>query len=552
MQMMIAPQRCSRTFLFLVALILGIFLFTASRLHAPSIPQSLLHFGFGTSHGTKALDVIQLNNGLVPVEPTTDQEKPKASKCSNPEIEHLRRQELALTESIVYTRRCIKLLRGAPDRDAVTNVSRSLITNKLTLNLDACSRVDLQPCDYLPLVVPPAYPDKDYRHLMFGVASKFDRLQSSLPSFAHWLSGSGAQLIVIVADANERGRDLNLSDLEEEYRRWGINATFMPPNPKDIGSKNDGSQREIPVEHHHFLVIRELVTAATPDTKWLGIVDDDTFFPSLFPLDAELARHDYTQRAWLGALSDDFSSIRVWGIMAFGGAGVFLSVPLAQAIAPLSEQCISEAATPSGDGILRDCIYAHTGTKLTVVPGLHQHDFRGDPSGFYESGGDGFEKSWYRAPLAAMASVTGVCGSCFLQRWRFGTNTILSNGYSVVQYADDILDTLDLSRVEFTWDDPVPNGHDYDFSYGPLRPPLGRDQKKSYRLVDVSVVDADGEQNGGGWAGRWRGKKKFRQLYIYRGKTGEEDDDGNNEASDDDDENKKPIMDEVIELLWDF
>ncbi|KAK3490139.1 hypothetical protein B0T13DRAFT_405494, partial [Neurospora crassa] len=190
------------------------------------------------------------------------------------------------------------------------------------------------------------------------------------------------------------------------------------------------------------------------------------------------------------------------------------------------EQCITTASVQTGDGILRDCIYSHTRTRLTLVEGLNQHDIKGDPSGFFESGiwpvlSLHHWKSWYHAPVAKMARVAKeVCGDCFLMRVRFGTKeeSLLSLGYSITQYPGlaNGLDDLDLSRVEGTWNE-AERKEKFAFSYGPIRRRLQvNKEKKSWRLVDVD------------------GKKRFRQIYVHKAAgpaVGES-------------------MDEVIELVW--
>lgn len=448
-------------------------------------------------------------------------------------LELLRQEDLALTDTIVYTRRCVRPVYGNVDRSLVANVSSQLITNKTILNLTAaCSSIETPPCEPLLLRVPHPYPKRQYNHLLFAVASSYDRLQDALPSFAHWLSGTGAQLVAVVADAHRPDSHFDLAALETAYRARGINATVIPPKhsaalPRKDASANTPPFSPAPVEQLHFLLIRDMLDLATPQTHWLGILDDDTFFPALHPLATALRRHDHSTPQWLGALTDNFISFREWGYMAYGGAGVFLSVPLAQQLAPHLETCVRTTTVPSGDGMLRDCVYAHSAAKLTLVPGLYQHDLRGDPSGFFESGRSPVLslhhwKSWYRAPVAAMARVVGVCGGCFLQRWRFGGDTLFANGYSITVYREGLLQELDLDRVEGTWQDA---GGEFDFVYGPFRPRLSEEDKKSYK-----IVAADGVAGKGG---------RFRQVYVHRAKRGEGTE-----------EERARAWDEVVELVW--
>ncbi|KAK4241216.1 glycosyltransferase [Achaetomium macrosporum] len=526
---MMLTHQCSgrASFAFLVALLLVLFLLTANRLHnGPSAAFSRLKGDWisvdGEEHhdGQQSLSAEKTNNF-----------------CSQ-DFEFLRQGDLGLTDNIVYSRRCIRAVHGNVDRDVVTNISTPLITSKTTLSLTAeCTTVEAPPCERLTLHVPPNYPQEQYRHLIFGVASSHDRLKESLPVFAHWLSGTGAQLVAVVSDADRTDATFDLPSLEAEYRQHDVAATIIPPTQKVAIPRKDTPldatpSAPSPVEQLHFLLIRDMLDRATPETQWLGVLDDDTFFPALHPLSAALRQHDHTIPTWLGALADNFVSIKIWGYMAYGGAGTFLSVPLARQLAPHLESCIRETTVVSGDGMLRDCVYAHTTTKLTLVDGLYQHDIRGDPAGFFESGRRALSihhwKSWYRAPVAQMAAVTRVCGDCFLQRWRFGNDTLLANGYSITTYRDGLLDKIDLSRVEGTWQEP--DGK-FDFVYGPFRPRLSEADKKSYRLVAV-----DGEARKGG---------RFRQVYVHRAPR--KDSGG---SSKEEEEAEEGRMDEVVELIW--
>lgn len=424
-----------------------------------------------------------------------------------PQIEYLKRPELMLSEKIVYSRRCIRpVWREEVDRDDIANVTRPLITHKIPVDLKACSHIEFVPCDHMTLEVPYPYPEENYTQFLFGVATTYERLSESKLSFTPWLAGTGAQLIAIVTDSTPgSAAERNLTGLQAEFRAVNVSATLMRPARHEHGTSQ-----------LHFAMLSDLVERVTPSTQWIGLLDDDTFFPSLAPLAKELTRHDHTRPAYLGALSEDFQAVRTFGYMAYGGAGVFLSVPLARQLAPHVDSCIASASLDEGDVILRDCVYQHSRAKLTQVPGLFQQDTHMDASGFFESGPRVISlhhwKSWYRAPVVAMAMVAGMCGDCFLQRWRFGNDTVLTNGFSISVYRDG-LEAVDLARVEGTWDSA---DQEYDFSIGPVRRKMDRDEKKSYRLVDAEVP-------GGG---------AFRQLYVYKG----------------DAEKEEP--DEVVELLW--
>ncbi|AEO60093.1 glycosyltransferase family 31 protein [Thermothelomyces thermophilus ATCC 42464] len=539
--MMLAHQCSARTYLaLLVALLFSILLLTAHRLHngypidLPHLPDGLRDHDAGAGQKDPQRDP-EIETSSTEAGGSQSQAGASGTGSASSDFcgrdwEFLRSKDLGLTENIVYTRRCVKPLHGDVDRNALGNIKDPLISSTTNLNLNAdCSREAPPPCEPLVLEVPPAFPEPNgqYGHLLFGIASTYERVKESLPVFAHWLADTGAQLLAVVADADDPVLKPDLKALEAQYRDHKVNATIVSPRFKESlprkNTKDEKPKRPAAVEQLHFLLIRDMLEASTPQTQWLGVLDDDTFFPALHPLSVALSEHDHTKPAWLGALADNWISIKIWGYMAYGGAGTFLSVPLARELDPHLEDCVRETVVPSGDGMLRDCMYTRTTTKLTIVDDLYQNDIRGNPAGFFESGRRVLSihhwKSWYQAPVSIMAAIARVCGDCFLQRWRFGTDTLLANGYSISVYRDGI-DKIDLDRMESTFDEA--DGR-FDFIYGPFRPRLPDDKKKSYQLEAVDGGFGKGE--------------KFRQLYVHRSKR----DEANTQA-----------VDEVVELVWDI
>jgi hypothetical protein len=512
MQLKLLPPRFARPLPLIAAALFFVLLITVTRLHNGTfLPASIL------PGSPKAGDRTEVKTGTTQ-RPAPDRAPVAANQCA-PELDFLRRTELDLSDNILYSRRCVKprFVKDF-DRNTVTNVTQNLIARSTPVNLTDCTTPAPIPCAELPLDVPFPYPAQEYKHMVFGIASSYDRTRESLPAFAHWLSNTGALLLGIVVNAEEEkdGKIISndLSALEQEYAAAGVNATFIAPTLKKHPKTGEANLR---TEHHHFMLIRDLLERSGPETKWIGVLDDDTFFPSIYNLDQELQRHDHTQSVWLGALSDNFNSLRNWGYMAYGGAGAFLSVPLARELEPLLEKCIVEATVDTGDGILRDCVYFNTPTKLTLVPHLYQHDMHGDMSGFYESGIRPLSvhhwKSWYHEPMPEIAAVTAVCGDCFLARWRFADDFVLANGYSVARYAPGVLATVDFNRMENTWDWP---GHEYDFVFSPRRDRLDSTQKSDFHLRDAVVSD----------------KGELRQIYVNKGDW------------------EKDELDQVIELVW--
>lgn len=425
---------------------------------------------------------------------TDDQENP-LGQCKD--LEFLKRvhSHQRLTNKVRYKKICVEPIFSADvDRHAVANLSTSLFGGEVTVNIDACESAQLPECTRVQLQVPEPYAsDYDVSHLIFGVSTDYQRLQESIEAFAHWLSrpeGRGARLVALLSDYSSR-KTPEIEALLQQFHGAGINIQLVKPI-RDTYS----------ISQSHFAVLAHMLDSAQPETQWYGLLDDDTFFPrGLKPLSDALATLDHTQDQYVGALSEDFEAVRTFGFMAFGGAGVYLSAPLAKTLGTHLHECIHAATGAEGDIIIRDCVYSNSKAKLTTLPGLFQQDTKDDASGFFESGVQAINfhhwKSWYNEPVVAMGAAALFCGDCFLQRWQFGHDTIFTNGYSITKYLYDV-QNIDLNQMEGTWTNA---DRDFDFSIGPLRRKLVRDEKKSYKLKSAEFTN-----NG-----------DLQQLYVWQG-----------------------------------
>ncbi|KAI1390407.1 glycosyltransferase family 31 protein [Hypoxylon trugodes] len=414
--------------------------------------------------------------------------------------------DLELTERVRYVRRYIQpVFSSTVDRDDVANITEPLIANEVEVDLFDCGDVAIPQSAPVKLQVPKPHPESTFAHLMFGIASDYSRLNDSIGPFAHWMSGTGAKLVAVVMDAKEKS-SYDMKQLQGSFEAAGINATLVKP----INESYTTSQ-------NHFTVLINMLEYGSPDTEWYGLLDDDTFFPTLKPLSDSLATLDHKIDAYVGALSEDFQAVRGFGFMAFGGAGAFLSAPLAKKLGDQAPKCIDEATAKEGDTIIRDCVYTNSRAKLTILPGLYQQDIRDDVSGFFEAGLKPLNlhhwKSWYKEPVEKMAKVAKFCGDCFLQRWRFGTDTVFSNGFSIATYKDGV-ESVNLQLMEGTWGRA--DSKDFDFSLGPVREAYPADRKKSYKLREAEFVE-----NG-----------DLKQLYVRVG------------------DSSQGELDQVVELVW--
>ena len=359
------------------------------------------------------------------------------------------------------------------------NNNSNATTNKDQVRLQNCH-------DAVKISVPQLEPKADASHVMFGVSTTLERLLASTEQMTHWLSDNGAQLLASVP------YHPNTTVVQDHMRSRGIEITIHE-STADVYAR-------------YFALVNLLYQARHPHLKWVSLIDDDTFFLSMPRLLRMLAKYDDTQPQYVGGLSEDFSQVSTFGLIAYGGAGIFLSVPLLEELNLVYSKCTEPKW--AGDLRLAKCIYDYTHTKLACEPDLHQLDLHGDPSGFYESGRQQplsihHWKSWHDIDVVKLSMVSSVCGdACILQQVKFLDSWSLTSGYSLVKYGDQ--ESLG-GAMEQTWEDHGSMvAHPYGHSLSPLR---DHDEKKvSFKMEDSVLMDGE-----------------VRQIYIHRPGSGIDD-----------------------------
>lgn len=419
-----------------------------------------------------------------------------------------------------YARRDITVRQSrTAKRTLLTKIEEPLFPDLQMVDLSADSSFPLEHCKESLILDVPVYSKEpvDASNIVFGIQTTMKRLDDTIDALVRWLSttrAKGAKLFVIVKESEEVEADKGaMKDLESKMRGQDLDVTLVPPFTGDSFSER------------YFSLVKVMYDNRNDRTQWISLIDDDTFFPSMHSLLEMLAERDPEDQHYIGSLSEDWWSVSVYGLMGFGGAGVFLSMALAEVIDKNYAKCKEESDTSAGDIRVKECIYAHSNVKLTNIPELHQVDFKGDKSGYYESGHLPLSlhhwKDWSIDGadflLAKMHLVSDVCGDCFMQRWQFGEDTVLSNGFSVATYPKGNLKDINMERMEGTWDDGTQvqgsRNHGFDHSLGPARPRLSAGEKIQHMLLEAVTVD-------GG----------VRQTYLHEGQNGE--------------------LDTILELFW--
>lgn len=179
----------------------------------------------------------------------------------------------------------------------------------------------------------------DASHILFGISTTLERLEDSIPYLERWIANTGARLYVIAIGPEEKAPDAQrLKDVESRMHDLGIEVKISEP----LSIKDVGSQR--------YLSLTRLMWSNRDDnTRWITLIDDDTFFPSMPSLLSMLDEYDESREWYLGGLSEEWWSVARYGLMAFGGAGVFLSLALAEVVDANYDDCVSRSDTGSGD-----------------------------------------------------------------------------------------------------------------------------------------------------------------------------------------------------------
>ena len=415
--------------------------------------------------------------------------------------------DLNLTYPIRYAHREI-VVNPTPglERASITKFDASLFPKFQTIDLSEDAKISLQHCEkpYL-LNVPALVPDSgDASHIIFGISTTLKRLEASVPPLLRWLPHTNGKLFAIIIESEQIVESEGVervdavaadprqkAELQARMRGLGMDVTLVEP----LELQDSFSLK-------YFSLIEVMYSSRNDKTKWISLLDDDTFFPSVPALVAMLAKYDHTQEYYVGALSEIWWAVAHYGMMGFGGAGIFLSTPLAEIMNDNYRKCTEASHTTAGDIRIMECIYLLTETKLTYERDLHQVDVHADLSGVFESGhmplslhhwkAGGASLSGYNLPM--MHLVADVCGDCFLQRWQFGSEMVLTNGYSLAFYPKGQLKGTDMEKVEETWDEvpPVENSFNRgtDHSLGPTRQKLVLEEEKiQYVLIDSAVTE---------------------------------------------------------------
>lgn len=128
-------------------------------------------------------------------------------------------------------------------------------------------------------------------------------------------------------------------------------------------------------------IVSEAFRLALPNVRWFVLGDDDTIFNPDNLVDV-LSKYDSSEMVYIGTPSESHSANTYFShSMAFGGGGIAISYPLAQAVSNIQDHCLERYPKLYGsDDRLHACI-SEIGVPLTREHGFHQWDIRGNAHG---------------------------------------------------------------------------------------------------------------------------------------------------------------------------
>lgn len=498
---------CTRALIGAICILVMLIIFLRSDSATDVRSQILRKTGVEASGVVPEQQPLDQSTPMPPESPTQDSNlEPSSDHDMNCDIEmdHLTeiKERYNLENKFQYMKRYVRFTRTEGlERKSMTRVNQNLLPSKFK-TVELGQHYGHQACP-APLDVPVTKSGLprtvNATDFLFGVSTTYGRFMdpSTTPinEWIFWLTDSrghtnGGKLLLMLLDASDE-------ELQEVANLLG-----------DVGIDVDVYHSDSSVE----MAVRYLNLVPTlyshpeaPNKKWLVTCDDDTFFPSMHGLIEKINKYDHTRQMYIGTLSEDVGALDRHGSQAFGGAGVFLSLPMAETISLLYASCTSEQKIiesnsgwgPQGDILLRKCIYENTETRLSTVWDLWQLDFYGDPSGFYEWGikplslhhyrGGG----WHVAKPGQFTKIAHTCGEdCTMQRFQTNDDFVIS-GYSVAHYPEGI--TWDYLQQEGTlMAAPENKGWNLDFVFGPQRPSLHRTGRKIAWEMQESEVKSDG------------------------------------------------------------
>ncbi|XP_031281281.1 uncharacterized protein LOC116139758 [Pistacia vera] len=213
-------------------------------------------------------------------------------------------------------------------------------------------------------------PPTNISHIVFGIAGSLNGWKLRKPYIESWWQENVTRGYLFL--------DIPPTD---EFLPWPSSSPPFRIN-EDISRLKSYAKIRKKFQVRVFRTILEVFKAENKDVRWYVMTDDDTilFVDNLVNV---LAKYDHTQNLYIGTNSECITSnlFASFG-MAFGGAGIALSYPLAKQLVGKIDECLARYQNLyASDFMLYSCL-TDLGVALTPQKGFHQIDLHNDISGF--------------------------------------------------------------------------------------------------------------------------------------------------------------------------
>lgn len=309
----------------------------------------------------------------------------------------------------------------------------------------------------IPMPIAPGTPmsEVDAGSLLVGISTSFARVtrddDAIITDWTRWLTNgdgksNGASLILTLRQADDRQVEI----VKEKLEKAGIDALVSGEEAEDSPTR-------------YLDLIRQLTVRTSAkgfensaEKKYLGVLDDDTFFPDVGELLKRLQKYDANEEHYIGLPSERADWVADPDeTVTFGGGAVFFTPPAATKVSQLP--CLGTGTNANGtsaeqenlrlgytsqwDHLLYDCISNYTQLTMHVLPSFYVPSDEAFGHYFFDYDLGIAPLALHRArnrhlldPGKATAISPLLNPQTFLQRYRFSDDWVLVNGHTLSHY----------------------------------------------------------------------------------------------------------------------
>jgi hypothetical protein len=421
-----------------------------------------------------------------------------------------------LTREVPWYSRRIQTSFTAKSRMSMTQVPAKFLASDFTRARIDDQQLELRSERSTRMAINKAAKDErvNATSLLFGISTTYARLtyasNSLVKDWERWLTdgngkSNGATLVLTLHNADEH----EVRRVTTSLKAQGIDAAVLP-------SVVDGDATARYAELLRILKDRNSeLSAKGKAKKYIGLVDDDVFFPAMSSLMRKLSKFSPDKEYYIGAPSESSD----WTVemdktqLTYGGGAVFLTSPMVTKLTSLP--CMDEKQrreeprrSSQWDLFLYECITTHSDLNLQVLPSYYNpedEDVYGDHQISIDGYGSGIQpltlhhyKNSHRFDAGKGHLVTSVCGEdCFFQRFLFRDGWILVNGYTLSHYPDGV-DALPVrghpAQAETEGEPKSVVGHrlvvDRPDRPSDMKVIAWRGPKRTWRLLDAKITES--------------------------------------------------------------